>query len=601
MEFQERSLAIQRAIGDRSGEAASLNDLGNAYKSLGQYQRAIENYEQSLAIQRAIGDRNREAISLGNLGNAYRSLGQYQQAIDLCEQYLAITREIGDRYGEADSLNTLGIVYQSLGQYQRAIEFLEQSLAIQREIGDRQGEAHSLSSLGVTHFVTNRFADSAAAFQSSLDMLELIQKDVGQNDRDRTSFLETQQNTYQGLQRTLIAMNQSAKALEIADRGRARSLLSFLRPETQAANQPLTAAEMQAIAQQQNGTIIHYSIVWEDLYIWVVPPTGEIGFRKVPLPPSMSNLEIIAQKTRNQANTLWESVERTDPTLPLAPNLGEAPLLRQVYDLLFKPIADLLPTETGSKIIIIPHRELAVVPFAALRDEEGQFLIDHHTLAVAPSVSVLAEAARRPKTSNGPALIVGNPAPMPDGLKPLPGMEKEAQAIAQMLKAQPLIGSQATETQVKTQLDQASLLHFATHGIVPNEANQALNSWLALTPDGDDDGKLTIAEIFDRQLSARLAVLSACRTGQGAVSGEGVIGLARAFLKAGVPTVVASLWKVPDEPTSIIMQTFYAERAAGKDAATALRTGMLKVKERYPGPKYWAAFLVIGDTISTTP
>lgn len=270
--------------------------------------------------------------------------------------------------------------------------------------------------------------------------------------------------------------------------------------------------------------------------------------------------------------------------------------LRQGYDLLIKPIADLLPTEPGSKLIIIPHRELAIVPFAALRDEEGKFLIDRYTLAFAPSVSVLAEAARRPKTSNGPALIVGNPNPMPDNLRPLPGSEKEAQAIAQTLNAKPLIGSQATESKVKEQIDQASLLHFATHGILPRTTAAGLDSWLALAPSGDEDGQLTISEIFDRNLKAQLAVLSACDTGRGAVSGEGVIGLARAFLKAGVPTVVASLWKVPDEPTALMMQIFYAERAAGKDAATALRVAMLKVKEQYPEPQNWAAFVAIGDT-----
>ncbi|MBD2554563.1 tetratricopeptide repeat protein [Limnothrix sp. FACHB-708] len=607
IDYQEQALAIKREIGDRNGEAISLNHLGNIYNNLGQHQQAINYYEQALAIQRAIGDQESEAVVLSSLGNSYYDLGQYQRAITYHEQSLAIKRKIGNQSGVAYSLTVLGMAYHALNQYQRAIEYYEQSLAIARAIGDREVAAMTFSNLGFANFYTNRLAESAKALQSSLDLLEAIQADLGQNDRDRTSLLETQQNVYQALQQTLIAMNQATEGVVVADRGRARSLLSFLQSNPESKNSSLTAAEMQSIAQQQKGTIIHYSAVWGELYIWVIPPQGAIAFRKVPLPESAKGLGQTAEALRNSAVTLrLISMRGNDQGLSDLANqlrgtgnerITENPTdLRQGYDLLIKPIADLLPTETGSKLIIIPHRELAVVPFAALRDESGKFLIDRHTLAFAPSVSVLAEAARRPQTSNGPALVVGNPNPMPDNLNPLQGAEAEARAIAQILNATPLIGAQATESQVKERIDRAGLLHFATHGVVPRTVDGGLESWLALVPGGNEDGRLTIAEIFDRNLQARLAVLSACDTGRGTVSGEGVIGLARAFLKAGVPTVVASLWKVPDEPTALMMQAFYAERAAGSDPAVALRSAMLQVREQYPGPQNWAAFVAIGDT-----
>jgi tetratricopeptide (TPR) repeat protein len=109
---------------------ASLTSLGNAYKSLGEYQKAIEFHQQSLAITREIGDRGGEAYSYGNLGNVYYFLGEYQKAIEFYQQSLAILREIGDRWGEANAYNNLGSVYDSLGEYQKAIEFHQQSLAI---------------------------------------------------------------------------------------------------------------------------------------------------------------------------------------------------------------------------------------------------------------------------------------------------------------------------------------------------------------------------------------------------------------------------------------------------------------------------------------
>ncbi|MEM9772036.1 MAG: CHAT domain-containing protein, partial [Cyanobacteria bacterium P01_D01_bin.73] len=161
----------------------------------------------------------------------------------------------------------------------------------------------------------------------------------------------------------------------------------------------------------------------------------------------------------------------------------------------------------------------------------------------------------------------------------------------------PILGRQATEATIKSQLANASILHFATHGIIP-KSDRDLNSWLALanvSPNDNEDSKLTIAEIFNSKLSAQLAVLSACDTNSGEVSGEGVLGLARAFLKAGVPTVVASSWKVPDRETQILMEEFYDQLLAGKTYAEALRAAQLKVRADSPNPFNWAAFSVIGE------
>ena len=151
IEHHEQSLAIDREIGNRRGEAISLIGLGNCYHSLGDYPQAIGHLEQSLAIAHEIGDRGGEGSSLGNLGGCYYSLGDYPQAIEHFEQSLAIAREIGDRGAEGSWLGNLGLCYHSLGDYPRAIEHHEQSLAIAHEIGDRQGEATSLISLGTCY------------------------------------------------------------------------------------------------------------------------------------------------------------------------------------------------------------------------------------------------------------------------------------------------------------------------------------------------------------------------------------------------------------------------------------------------------------------
>ncbi|MFM6024215.1 MAG: tetratricopeptide repeat protein, partial [Dolichospermum sp.] len=133
---------------NNQGGSNSLNGLGNAYNSLGQYQTAIDFHQQSLKIKREIGDVGGESYSLNGLGNVYDSLGQYQTAIDFYQQSLKIFREIGDVGGESASLNNLGAAYDSLGQYQTAIDFYQQSLKITMEIGDVRGESNSLGNLG---------------------------------------------------------------------------------------------------------------------------------------------------------------------------------------------------------------------------------------------------------------------------------------------------------------------------------------------------------------------------------------------------------------------------------------------------------------------
>lgn len=141
------ALAACRRLGDRSGEAAAMGNLGNAWLDLGEARKAIEYYEQRLVFAREIGDRSGERITL-NIGNAWNALGEPRKAIELYEQALAITREIGDRRSESSALCSLGVAWTSLGEPRKAIDFHEQALVISREIGDRRGEGSGLGELG---------------------------------------------------------------------------------------------------------------------------------------------------------------------------------------------------------------------------------------------------------------------------------------------------------------------------------------------------------------------------------------------------------------------------------------------------------------------
>jgi CHAT domain-containing protein len=110
-----------------------------------------------------------------------------------------------------------------------------------------------------------------------------------------------------------------------------------------------------------------------------------------------------------------------------------------------------------------------------------------------------------------------------------------------------------------------------------------------------DDGFLTASEIVTMRLNAEMVVLSACKTGQGLLTGDGVIGLSRSLITAGVPSVIVSLWAVPDDPTALLMTEFYKKFQAEPNKAQAIRHAMLATKAKYPDPLNWAAFTLIGE------
>ncbi len=183
-------------------------------------------------------------------------------------------------------------------------------------------------------------------------------------------------------------------------------------------------------------------------------------------------------------------------------------------------------------------------------------------------------------------------------LSNLAGAETEANAIATLLKTKAIIGKQATKAAIVKQMANARLIHLATHGLLDDFKGLGIPGAIALAPDGtgkDNDGLLTADEILDLKLNADLVVLSACDTGRGRITGDGVIGLSRSLITAGVPSIIVSLWKVPDASTAFLMTEFYRHLQQQPDKAIALRQAMQATKQKYPDPLDWAAFTLIGE------
>ncbi|MCT7956445.1 CHAT domain-containing protein, partial [Laspinema palackyanum] len=640
-QYYRQSLEISRQLGNKEGEGNTLLNLGNVYYFLGQYAQAEQFYRQSLEIRQQLGNKEGEVMALNNLGNVYYFLGQYAQAEQYCRQSLEISLQIGDKVGESSTLSNLGNIYRSLGEYAQAEQFYRQSLEITRQLGDKAGEGNNLIGLGVVYNSLGEYAQAEQFYRQSIEVQEQLRP--GLTDEQKISLFEQQKSTYEFLQTVLIAQNKLDAALEISERGRARAFVELLADrlsdnrETPVTVTPPNLREIQQIAAAQQATIVQYSYIrepftfgnmerlWEsELYIWVIKPTGEITFRRTDLKPlgqeeggSLAKAIADARCFDNFAclNNITVSQSREGSTeVRSAGGLfnyqaqdeqvssvyqQENRELKQLYQLLIDPIADLLPTNPSERVIFVPHNALFLVPFPALQDGQGQYLIEKHTILTAPSIQVLGltrDQKQAQTAVNSEVLIVGNPTMPVVGtaqLTALPGAELEAREIGQLLNVTPLIGATATKASVVQKMQSSRIIHLATHGSF--DPNIPLDSWLALTPSGADNGLLTAAEIFGLNLNAELVVLSACDTGRGKITGDGVIGLSRSFISAGVPSVLVSLWKVPDDSTALLMREFYQLWEESGDKAQALRQAMLTTMQQYPNPVDWAAFTLMGE------
>jgi CHAT domain-containing protein/Flp pilus assembly protein TadD len=636
--YHNQCLAIANEINDSQTAGKAFSGLGSAYFHLGDDDLAIKYHQLALETARKIKNPFSESAALSNQGNAYASLGDYAKAIDYYQQALVIARKIKSLQAEAGNLSDMGIAYRSQGDYVKAIDYQKQSLAISRKLGDRLGEGSSLSNLGA---VLLDSGDLIAAEEILLDNVSLWESlreyGVGRSDANKISFFETYSLTYRLLQKVLIAENKPIIALEISERGRSRALVDLLKQqlvgnsrtgETDKSRYSSTA-QIQQTAKAQNASLVEYSIIYDDfkingkretkesaLYIWVIAPNGTITFRQVDLKPlwqtqhtQLADLittsrETLGVRSRKSAvKTIFPSTFNPDE---------QKRNLQQLHKLLIEPIADLLPKDPNDQVIFIPQGELFLVPFPALQAANGQYLIEQHTLRTAPAIQVL-DLTRQQKqkqatqTQTNTNLIIGNPimpsvttivGETPIQLAKLPDAQREAESIANRLHTKAYTTDQARKATILKLLPTARRIHFATHGLLDDFKGLGIPGAIALAPDGTkelNDGLLTASEIFDLKLNADLVVLSACNTGNGKITGDGVIGLSRSFISAGVPSVVVSLWSVPDSPTADLMTHFYQNLETNPNKAQALRQAMLTTMKTHPNPIDWAAFTLIGE------
>ena len=264
----------------------------------------------------------------------------------------------------------------------------------------------------------------------------------------------------------------------------------------------------------------------------------------------------------------------------------------ELYELLLEPIRE--HSKNKRHLIIIPSGPLCLIPFHLLRNPAGRYLIQDHTISYAQSAGVLKYCLGRNRQLGRDVTVVANPA-LPERGYSLKFAEVEAAAVQQVYPdADILVGAAATETAVKDALPTPGILHFACHGLLNTEF--PMRSALALARDEKNDGMLTAREVCDYDVRAGLVTLSACESGSGKMSAGWIelVGMTRAWMLAGAPSVVVSLWKLDDRATSELMAEFY-KNLRTMSRAEALQRAQLAMMKRYENPYYWGAFALYGD------
>ncbi|AFY44275.1 CHAT domain-containing protein [Nostoc sp. PCC 7107] len=647
--YQEQATALKKEIGNPDREAAFLGNVGLDHDAATEYKQAIAFYSQQLTTAKANNNYQLQIDSLQNIAATYRKSGQYSQAITAYQQQLKLAQELSnnslviltfkqiaetyktqgdfkaaiafyqqqlkltDKTQKTEVIKQLGRAYTFAKEYDKAIELYEEQLNSAKANKDNYTQGTALNNLAFVYLNSNKLDDAKAILETSIKNWTSLRLELG----NTIDYAVEQSNTYRLLQQVLITQNQPEAALEVSEQSSIMAFLQLLgmrlvsepkdnnlKIAPKAINLP-TVTDIQKIAKEQKATLVKYSIIPDDgLYIWVIQSTGKITFRKVKLTP---------ENTFNSVNSIPEIVASIPNYLGVnsQDNQGKKlvnPLL-QLHQLLIKPIADLLPESPTAQVIFIPQDELWFVPFPALVDISGKYLIEKHPISTVPAIQILKLAKeQRGRTGGSKFVVVGNPT-MPkiahainQAPQPLPQLinsEQEALAVADFFKTKALIGSQATKAAILPLLPKAKIIHLATYSILDDIKRQGIPGGIALA--GENNGLLTASEILNlynqpkgKRLRAKLAFISAGETGQGSM-GNGVLSLSLALMTSGVPSVIVSQWAATDTPTSVLTTEFYRQLKQKPNKAQALQKAMLATMKQYPNPKYWSGFNLIGE------
>lgn len=651
------AIALEIKAHDVSYAPEAMNAMGVAYEAMHDYPRALRQYQKALVMAHHIQSQPFIDFLEANIGGIYVRLGKPAQAVPLLDRAVTKQKSMG---GQCIRRNQLSEAYRLLGRSENAAKEATEAIAACEQAKQNETLAAAYCERARAQLDEGKLDAALVDVRKAQLLIEKIRAQVVPEDAHKSGYAQRQIDISDTEIAILMRQHQFAEALAASERARSRAFLDLLSAsrsstsavavhteersvatnpsvltargdlhaiflkepfllKSEALGGPIELPEILSTLKRLQSTLLAYWLTDDTLYIWVARPNRPVYgvVRKV---KSSEFQKLIGQTElfKEPAARGGAIESRGGQKIALRDEQGRA--WRELYRLLVAPVASELPSEPGALLTIVPHGSLFRVAFPALIDNRGSYLIENYTVHTVPAVGVLRYTTENDRLADQhPAhyVFVANPAHFPIlsagmRLPPLPATEREVKGAARLFPANQvtlLDGEKAGIGSLEKTLQQATVLHFATHAIVSD--TDPFASFLALDRDSEN-GELTAAQIYGLNLHAKLVVLSACRTGLGKISGDGVAGLSRAFFASGAASVLSTLWDVADEPTARLLPRFYKELSGGSSRAAALRAAQLalisdlrrgKVSVNTPGgrvvlpeePLFWAAFSLSGE------
>jgi len=634
-----------------AGEAqAALGNLGWAYYNLGDSERSLDLSLEAEKGAIRVGDIIDQLSWLTNAGYVYASLGDLPRAKQSYLKALHLATTINGREDIYNALRALALVSVESGEREDARKYSDDAIAIAQADNNRLDELYPVLVKGMIAAQSHNGAEAERIFhdverdpsanaslkwraEHALALLYEAEGHTGSADTEFEASLATFEEARSALQRNdsklpfsnnasriyddyvhfLVTSGKTDAALRWADYSRARTLADGLglqvKKKTSSFGPP--PLDPRQIARQAKGTVLFYWLGEKQSYLWAITPGKTALFT---LPPR-AEIDAAVQRYRKALGGTQDVLASGD---------GDGQYL---YRTLIAPARALLNKD--SKVIIIPDGSLnnlnfetvlvpeaevseakpaeSKLPGARASEAKLHYWIDDVTIADASSLRVLSGAqmsgaqagvANAAKQKRGRSLLlVGNSIAPSDRYPELPQAAAQMESVARHFPAGEqtvLTRNEATPSAyLASNPERFSYIHFVAHGTASRLS--PLDSAIVLSKGSaeDDSFKLYARDIIRRPLRADLVTISACYSaGERSYSGEGLVGLSWAFLRAGAHNVIAALWDATDVPTEQLMDKFYEELNKGATPDAALRSAKLALLHHsaFRNPFYWAPF-----------
>jgi CHAT domain-containing protein len=585
-EFDRAVTALQRAVRMHEERAASrylqqaLGELGGTYLLSGQLEEGIPHLLRALQIAKESQFTQDAAIWTASLASAYIQLQDWDSAA----VYNAEARRLrADPRNLAYQIVNEAQIAEGQGQAARAAAAYREAAVAGKD--DPIIQRLSYAGLGRLDLAAGRTQAAIRSYEKALGVVEQTRSGLSRTEY-KFSIQARLLRFYQEYIDALVERRQPEQALVVADLSRGRVLAE--RQGVAAPARPSQTA-ITAAARRLQAVLVFYWLGPAKSYVWVV--TGD-GIRLVPLPTT--DVEI-AERVRAYQKTIVESL--VDPIANGSPSIGD-----QLYEKLVAPVAAFIPR--NSRVVIVPDGPLNTLNFETLPvpGERRRYWIEDVEIAVAPSFGSLSAKPSPSLNREHSVLLIGDPVSADPKFPSLKYAAAEMKAVSSAFSTRAAVytAGHATPAQyLASQPGKFGIVHFTAHAEA--NAESPLDSAVILSPD-EGGYKLYARDVADRALSADLVTISACRSaGERTYAGEGLVGFAWAFLRAGARRVIAGLWDVDDRSTAALMGEVYEKLANGASPGEALRAAkleMIRSGAATAKPYYWAPFqLFVGAQV----